>query len=134
MRRDVGGQLDPDQIRASRPIGLLRGPHSITEGQRIGVWVGFRGEDSFPATPIIEVTAVGSDERTPHILRFAGVEVEQFEPYMAWGEGVEVSGIVNPKRGVIGFTEIGGVVVEPDVDPFFFEPPYEERMAQIKTK
>jgi hypothetical protein len=125
MNRRIGGELDPDAVRAERPIGLLRGPHSVTVGEKMGVWVGFRGEDIFfPATPIIEVTEVDSDKETPHILRFAGVEVEQFELYMAWGKGVEVHCIVNQNRGVIGFTAIGGVNIEPDVDPFFFESPH----------
>lgn len=118
------GPIDPERIGTSRPVAILRGIETTPKGNQIlSIWVGFRGEDHFPATPIIKVDSLVSDTKAPHLSRFTGKEVGQWERYMAWGDGVEVQGVINNDRRSVVLTEIGGAAVAPEADQSFFLEP-----------
>lgn len=117
------GEIQPGlDITRLHTVARLRAPYKIEEGEVVGIWVGFRDGDHFPATPNIKVTLAQSDPDRPHLRQFTGVELAQFQNYMAWGEGVEVQGIANPDRLFVALSKIAGITVDQQIDPFFLEP------------
>ena len=114
--------IGPERVATSRPVALLRGISRLGEGRQVmELWVGFRGEeDHFAATPKIELTSITPDDENSHLSRFAGTELGQAEHYMAWGEGVEVEGVLNNGRGAVILTEVGGIAINLEEDLSYF--------------